>query len=39
MADDGFCLDIKGGLVYNEAPVITWYTENKPNQTWQILPA
>lgn len=39
MADDGFCLDISGSDYSNNTRVITWYSESKPNQTWQIVPA
>jgi hypothetical protein len=39
MADDGFCLDISGGDYSDNARVISWYCESKPNQTWQIIPA
>ena len=39
MADSGFCLDVEGADFHDEADVITWYTEGKPNQTWLIEPA
>jgi len=39
LAGRNFCLDIKGGDIYDGTQIITWFNESKPNQTWNILPA
>jgi len=36
---NGMVLDIKGGLIYNEASVIIWPSNNQVNQLWFIIPA
>lgn len=38
-ANGPFCLDAEGGSINEGTSIIAWLTENKPNQTWNILPA
>ena len=37
-ASQNYCLDAKGGLLFDKTAIITWLNEGKPNQTWNIIP-
>ena len=37
-ANGKFCLDVNHASYHNGSKIITWLTEHKPNQTWNILP-
>lgn len=39
LAGRNFCLDVEGESFYDGAAIVTWYSEHKHNQTWNIVPA